>query len=678
MLKLKYFFLITLAVALGACGDNTIVSDAGTGTGGGGTGGGGTGGGASAAAITATASSTTIPADGSSGATITAFVRDASNNLLPGVAVTFTADSGGVSGSPATTDTTGAAKAQLITAGDNSLRTITVTATAGSLQAQVNVQVVASTTSTTVQMGSGSGASFQPGVIAISNTNLSAGGSTSLSVSLVEPGGTLYTGSANIGFNSTCIATGTAEIRQNGLPVSSVSTTTGVATVTYVAKGCSGDDVVTASSSVNAQNLSATGTLTIAAAAVGSIEFLSATPTNIALKGTGDANRPESSTVVFRVKDSTNGPVQGATVDFSLNTSVGGIALSSTSATSDSQGIVQTVVNAGTVATSVKVTATVTSAPQPISTQSSQLTVTTGIPTAASFSLAVECFNIEGLEHDGVTTGVTARLGDRFQNPVPDGTAVTFTAEGGNIQSQCTTTTTQTEGGVCSVNFRSSNPRPSDGRITLLAKAIGEESFVDGNGNGAFDDGETFSDLAEPYRDDSESGTYEVGEDFFDFNNNQNRDPADGLFNGVLCNDTTGRCGATATQSAGIAQQNLIVLSGSSPVITDTAGAPIAAIAMGTNSAQSVSFWVRDVNDNVMPGGTSVRLSGSGAGLSVSQPNAFDVPCSGIPAGSQFPGITVFSFTVTSGTTLGSGVLTLTVTTPLGLETVFQVSVTIS
>ena len=113
--------------------------------------------------------------------------------------------------------------------------------------------------------------------------------------------------------------------------------------------------------------------------------------------------------------------------------------------------------------------------------------MTTGIPTANSFSLAVGCFNIEGLDLDGVTTDVTARLGDRFQNPVPDGTAVTFTAEGGNILSQCTTTTNATEGGVCTVSYRSSNPRPTNGRVTLLAKAIGEESFVDANGNGAFD-----------------------------------------------------------------------------------------------------------------------------------------------------------------------------------------------
>lgn len=398
------------------------------------------------------------------------------------------------------------------------------------------MQVVASSSgSATVQMGTGTGTGFQPGIIGVSNSNLSAGGTSSLTVSLMKSDGTLFTGSADIVFDSACIAGGQAQIRFNGVAVPSVTTTTGLATVTYAATGCSGSDAITATSTVNSQSLSASGALTVAAATAGSIEFVSATPPNNALKGTGDSSRPESSVVAFRVRDASNAPVQGAIVQFALNTVVGGINMTNASATSDNQGVVSTVVNAGTVATSVRVTATVPAAN--ISTQSSQLTVTTGIPTAASSSLAVGCYNIEGWDFDGVTTTVTARLGDRFQNPVPDGTAVTFTSEGGNILSQCTTITTPAEGGVCTVNYRSSNPRPSDGRVTLLAKAIGEESFVDANGNGSFDNGESFTDLPEPFRDDNEDAPvavppddgYDPGEDFFDFNNNQTRNAADGV-----------------------------------------------------------------------------------------------------------------------------------------------------
>jgi hypothetical protein len=255
---------------------------------------------------------------------------------------------------------------------------------------------------------------------------------------------------------------------------------------------------------------------------------------------------------------------------------------------------------------------------------------------------------------------------------------VTFTAEGGNIQSQCTTATTQTEGGVCSVNFRSSNPRPNNGRVTLLAKAIGEESFVDANGNGSFDNGETFTDQAEPFRDDNESGAYDAGEDFFDFNNDQTRNAADGFFNGVLCKDTTGRC--AGPKSTGIGQSNLIILSGNSAVVTQPNGSPLPAnIALGTNSAATVSFWVRDLHDNVMAAPSTVALSASGAGLQVVQPTSFTVPCSAIPAGVPFPGVTQFSFTVTSGATTGTGVITLTVTSkPSNLITTYTISITVS
>ena len=666
MRKLATLGILMLTAALSACGgggDDAFGSPAP---------GGGT---ATATTITVSSSVPTIPSDGTASATITAFVRDANNALVPGVSVTFQPNSGGVAPATAVSDASGQATTTLSTAGDPTVRTIAVRATAGTLSATVNVQVVAGGGTNTVRMGNGTGAGFVQGALQISNPAVSAGGSTSVSAYLVNSDGSLYTQSATVNFNSPCVAAGTALVQ----PAASATTTSGIATITYAARGCSGSDLITATATVGGQALSASGTVTVAAASVGSIAFVSATPTNIALQGTGDSTRPESSTVVFQVRDATGGPVSNANVSFTLNTSVGGISITPTTAVSDSQGNVQTVVSAGTVATSVNVTAIVTSVTPNISTQSSQLTVTTGIPTANSFSLSAQCFNIEGWEYDGTTTGINARLGDRFQNPVPDGTAVTFTSEGGNIQSQCTTTTTPTEGGVCTVNIRSSNPRPANGRVTILAKAIGEESFTDANGNGAFNNGESFTDIPEPFRDDNENGTYNVGEDFFDFNNNQSRDPADGLFNGVLCNDTTGRCGAASTRSTGIADSLVVIFSGSTPTITDTAnGALPSPFAIGgTNSARGITFWIRDVNGNPMPAGTRVELGASGAGLGVASPTSFTVPCTDIASGTQLGGATVFPFTVTSGTTTGSGVITLTVTTPRGLVTTLQISGTV-
>ena len=129
--------------------------------------------------------------------------------------------------------------------------------------------------------------------------------------------------------------------------------------------------MITATATVAGASLSATGTVTVAAAAVGSISFVSATPANINLKGTGSSGGSETSTLVFKVVDTSGGARASANVTFSLNTSVGGITFAPASGTTDANGQVQTIVSAGTVATTVRVTATTTAADgSAISTQS--------------------------------------------------------------------------------------------------------------------------------------------------------------------------------------------------------------------------------------------------------------------------------------------------------------------
>jgi hypothetical protein len=624
-------------------------------------------GGGAASQLTVVTSTPSIPTDGSATAIITAYARDATNNLLPNVPVQFTATSGGLSGSTGTTDASGAASVTLSTAGDSTQRTITVTATSGSLNATVNVQVAAGGGTTGVSMGSPAGTGFVAGALAIANPNLPSGGSTSVQAVLQQTDGSLYTQSATVTFSSPCVAQGLATV------TSPVVTTTGIATANYVATGCSGSDVVTAQATVGGNALSANGTVTVAAGVIGSIIFESATPTNIALRGTGSSTHPETSTVVFRVLDQAGGPRIGTTVNFTLNTSVGGIQVSPASAVTGSDGRVQTVVQGGTVATSVRVTGTVQGVSPTLATQSSQLTVTTGIPDQDSFSLAVECKNVEAWDRDGVVVGVTARLSDRFNNPVPDGTAVTFQAEGGSIVSQCTTT-----GGVgaCSVNWTSSNPRPTAspvtvpagdvraGRATILATAIGEESFSDTNGNGSFDNGESFVDMAERFQDMNENDSRDAFEPIYDFNNNSNYDPADGDFNGVLCLDNTGRCSANVT--TGISAGNLIVMSDSEPVLSY---APAGAINITRGGSAGFTFYVEDLNGNPLPAETTVSFSVSGNGLSLGANNSFDIPCTTEPT--QHP-ITINA----SATASATGTLTVTTETPSGLtiSTIYPVT----
>ncbi len=523
-------------------------------------------------------------------------------------------------------------------------------------------------TTTTLSLGSGTGGSFQSGAIDASSTSLSAGGSTSLQVSLVDQTGALYTTSSDVTFSSDCLARGLATITP-----ATVTTTTGVASATYAANGCSPSDIVTATTTANSQSLSASVNLTVAQAAIGSIQFVSASTNPIALKGTGSTGRPETATVIFKVLDTSGGPRAQAPVTFALNSSVGRISLTTMTDTTDASGQVRTVVNAGTVATTVRVTATTTTAGgTTISTQSSALTVSTGIPTSQNISLAVQCQNVEAWDTDGDIVPVTVRMVDRFNNPVPDGTAANFRTTLGGIEGQCLTTTTTTESGVCTVNWRSQNPRSVNGvvngRSPLLVTATGEESFKDSNGNGTFDAGDTtpftpsttkaWDDTQEPFLDQNEDGTWQAGEPFIDFNSNGAHDGPDNVFNGLLC--TGSNCAASGNLSVAVGARNIIIMSGNTAVISPASQT----FALSPNGVTAV-FTITDQRNQQMPAGTKVSAELSSGAGSIVGPSEYTWPCTGAPGGKQW----AFALQPPTGGGM-NGTLILKVTTPKGVQTI--------
>jgi hypothetical protein len=551
---------------------------------------------------------------------------------------------------------------------------------------------------TTYAMGNGSGSSFQSGVIGgIPSSMLSAGGTAGLTVTIVDSTGTLYTGaSLDVTFNSPCISQGLATVSAAGTTVAgqtagSFSTTTGTVTVTYAAKGCNGNDVITASATVGSTALSASGTINVAPAAVGSIMFVSATPSSIGLKGTGLG---ETSTVIFKVVDSTGGARPGVNVTFSLDSTVGGLTLSPASATSAADGTVQTVVSSGTAHTTVRVTATIAS--PALTTESSVLTVTTGIPSSNAFSIAVgpatygtktstlACPNVEAWSIDGVMVPMTVRLADRYNNPAPDGTAVAFTTNGGHIVGSCMTPSDAQHlgDGTCSVTWTSAQPRPTtasvppvaqNGRATILATAIGEEFFNDANGNGYYDSGEVFANLGEPYRDDNESGAYELGEYFLDFNKNATRDAGNGTFKGITC---TGSSCSTSTLA--ISAPHLLIMSTSGANITfvGVSGGLSGngnGLTIMHSASGSVLINVKDLNGNAMAAGTTVAVSADSAVGSIGQtPSPFVIGCDSGTTGANV------SFSVTAAGTPGGGNIVIQVTSPSGTLTLGQIPVTVN
>jgi hypothetical protein len=319
--------------------------------------------------------------------------------------------------------------------------------------------------------------------------------------------------------------------------------------------------------------------------------------------------------------------------------------------------------------------------------------VSTGIPDQDSMSLSADTLNPEAWVIDGQEVTITARLADAFNNPVPDGTAVSFTTEGGAIEPSCLTVN-----GACSVTWVSQNPRPEGkeldvegktpesintmgqkygGRVTITATAIGNESFPDLNGNGVFDSEEEAAfagnnvagqpyDLPEAFVDYNEDSVYGTGsgsqtggelETFVDFNTNNSYDLADGQYNGVLCG-TASNC--STTTSINVRQSLVLVMSGSGARFLTTlpvGGNDIIINGEGTGNA---SVTIADLHNQPMPKGTTVTFT-STVGSIVST-NPFTWPNDNHNGGASF------SVTVKGETTPKEGDLIVTVVTPSGVS----------
>jgi hypothetical protein len=146
MRSLKVLALGAVALVLTACGgdtvqgtdpDGTIPPDP-----------------AAVATIVVSTSTASIASDGSQTATITATVLDSNNATLANVPVTLSVDTGFITVSQGTTDSSGQAIGEVSTGGNSTLRTITVTASAagsgGTVTGTTTVDVVSSSAGATL------------------------------------------------------------------------------------------------------------------------------------------------------------------------------------------------------------------------------------------------------------------------------------------------------------------------------------------------------------------------------------------------------------------------------------------------------------------------------------------------------------------------------------------------
>lgn len=467
-------------------------------------------------------------------------------------------------------------------------------------------------------------------------------GAVELLMVIVDDNGDRTNTMEEVRFDSACLLNNFSSL-DSGLTTTVVG---GVLSVTYTA----GENCAARSDTVTvtlvqpgvASPQTATIDLTVGAAPAADerfITFVSANPGNIALRGTGGGTSlEERALVAFEVRDGSGEPISGQRVDFELSTTTGGIDLADTTATTDSSGRVSVVVRAGTVPTPVRVIATTERSPSSdpdddpsndanaLSVVSDALSISAGIPSQGRFSVAADVLNPPSAAVvNDIEVVLTALVFDRFGNPVPDGTVVNFTSECGGVGNDGPSGACQTQTGRCTATWFSqpaASSSCSQNRVGILAYVIGEETFLDADGDGYYDLGESFEANTEAYRDDNESGTFDVGEFFLDVDAGDgalngtwdSQTPASGeLFNGLACQADSSDCSSALVTVYD--QVELVAgpddaaalrtrLRDSTGTLVDPA---VDAIVQG-----SYTLEIEDANGNMPPLGTLLSASGEG------------------------------------------------------------------
>ncbi|MFQ5674499.1 MAG: invasin domain 3-containing protein, partial [bacterium] len=389
--------------------------------------------------LNVSANPTIILADNQSRATITAAVSDQSNNPVPdGTQVNFSIIDG-----------TGTIESNKVTANGVATSRLTSSTQPDTVLIRVQVGALSDTTTVFYQVG-------PPATITLSadSTSLPADGVTSTRVvaNILDAAGNPVIDGTRVDF--------TTDI---GDITPTVQTVAGQAIAQFVS-GVTGTATVSASVS----GLSERITIQLRPGPPNSI-LLSFDPNNLGVK---DSGRNQTVTVTADVIDSKNNPVvDGTYVTFSIFSAPGGgEVLSNNNPIPTLNGKAEVSLNSGIRSGSARIMAQVTDAAgvpivPDIRAVSTEIIIFAGPPyiedvndaTTSHLSVGVRPLNVFGWQVVNNTVTVTAVVGDKFNNPVPAGTAVFFTTTGGVIS---THTGFTDEEGVATVTLHTAQPYP--------------------------------------------------------------------------------------------------------------------------------------------------------------------------------------------------------------------------
>jgi len=443
-------------------------------------------------ALTVTALPTSMAPDSTS--TLTAVVQDSHGNAVLGKTVDFSL--GSASPVDASIDASG-----VTNFAGSTTATIRSGSTAGTITAKASVDGQQASADVTVAVATAASLS-----VAIQPAEITLHSQAVITALILDTAGQPIAGKT-IDFSLDPSSPTGASV-----DASAVTDATGATSATITP----GTAVGTIKAIASVDGLTDSGTVSVILASSGSIAFVSASPTLIGVTGSG---LPETSTVTFEVRDQAGELVaDGTTVTFELVGPGGGESLLETTATTVA-GQAPAVVTSGTVSGALRVIASVTLGGNVFETSSDNITVGSGPAAGNHVSLARVPINIAGRVRFGETATITFFGADRFSNFIPQGSAPAFFTEGGGIEPQGLTGVL----GSTSVTLQSQEPTLADGVSDVLAYIVGEESFVDVNGNGRFDFTDTngngihdpgeasepFFDTGEPYIDQNGNGKWD-------------------------------------------------------------------------------------------------------------------------------------------------------------------------
>jgi adhesin/invasin len=427
--------------------------------------------------ITLATGETSLIADGTSSTTITATLINSAGNPSPdGIIVTFTTDKGrftpdGAKSAAATTRAgTGIVVVPFLSEADV-VGTATIVASANGVANSIQIALT----------GPGEPARV---ILSADATTIPLGGRTGITAQILDNEGNEAADGTAVLFKTSLTGTGVT---------ASVTTVDGTATAIFSAGTRAGVATVTAT----AGTVSASISITIQAGNAGSLDFVSADPTVIGVRGSA---LPQKSTITFRVLDQNGNLVADNTqVSFALISGLGGGEFIAPTTGGTAAGLASTVLTSGTVAGPVRIRASVTVGTNTLTSSSTNVSITGGPPSAAHLSVASSFVNIAGQVFFDIICSVDGKVADRFGNPVPPGTAVSFFTNGGIVGAQGLTdelgdapSRIKTAAPIPHVGPTANPTDPRTGLVTLMVVTQGEETFADSNGNGLFDGPQEF------------------------------------------------------------------------------------------------------------------------------------------------------------------------------------------